>query len=136
MIWNRLKKTSEALLASSLQGRVEYHLTRYGRGVSELMTRGWITLDGREIISCSTIKQVRESHNITGLWYSRDTNTRDELHRQGIFTRQEYLAAITECVDNPINVVLQSTNPLARAIALLDRRLGMRKLRQMIFRER
>ena len=101
MTWTKLKKQIEALLAESLRGRVKYHLTSYGPGESESMTRGWITLDGREIISCSTIKQERDSYDLTGEWYSSDDTAQEELHRRGVFSRQEFLDALTQCINSP-----------------------------------
>jgi len=135
MIWTKLKKLSEDLLATSLQSRVEYHLTRYGSGVSAFMTRGWITFDGHEIVSCSTIKHIRKSYYLTGKWYSDEKSTLDELQRQGIFTRQEYVAALSEYIRSPVQSALQSVNPITRAIVLLNRRIGKRTLRQMTFPE-
>src|SRR5262245_32132877 len=111
MIWSKLKKRSEELLATSLNGRVKYHLTRYGHGVSAHMTRGWITFDGREILTCSTIKQVRESYQLAGEWYSDKKEVKDELHRQMIFTRDEYVGALEEYVQGTIDDLLQSENP-------------------------
>jgi hypothetical protein len=54
MIWTRLKKQAEALLAPSLRGRIKYYLTRYRSGVSIDDERGWINFDGRMILNCST----------------------------------------------------------------------------------
>ena len=57
----------------------------------------------------------------------------DDLHAQGIFTRDEFVEALEEHVRDPIRVVLRSVNPLARAIALCDRRIGKRSLGQLVF---
>jgi hypothetical protein len=123
---------NQELLAASLQGRMKFHLTRYGPGVSDLMTRGWITFDGLEVVSCSTIKQVRESYRTTGTWYSNEKGALDDLHAQGIFTRDEFVEALEEHVRDPISVVLKSANPLARAIALCERRIGKRTLGKLV----
>lgn len=133
MKWSKLKKLSEELLATSLKGRVKYHLTRYGPGISQHMTRGWVTFNGREILACSTITHVLESYRMTGNWYSDDKSALDELHRQGIFTRDEYVEALEECVQGAVENLVQSENPLTRAIVLFDRRVGKRRLRQVVF---
>jgi hypothetical protein len=44
MIWSKLKKSLEALLAD-VKKHLQLHLTRYGPGVSSLMNRAWITWD-------------------------------------------------------------------------------------------
>ena len=85
MIWTKLKKTSEALLADSLKGRIEYHITRYGPGVSYFMARGWVTFDKNEIVNFSTVKRYRDSCNLSGEWFSADKQVADTLDAQGRF---------------------------------------------------
>ena len=49
-----------------------------------------------------------------------------------MFTREEYVDALEEYVQGTIEDLLQSVNPITRAIALLDRRVGKRRLRQIV----
>jgi hypothetical protein len=135
MVWTKLKKTAEALLAEPLNGRIEYHLANYGRGVSYFMSRGWITLDGREIANFSTIKRVRESYKMADEWYSTDPQTLEVLDKNGIFTRDDMVNALKNIIGSPIEEALQSTNPIIKAIAMLDRRLGKRRLKALSFGE-
>jgi hypothetical protein len=135
MVWTKLKKTAEALLAEPLKGRIEYHLANYGRGVSYFMSRGWITLDGREIANFSTIKRVRESYKMTDEWYSTDPQTLEVLDKNGIFTRDYMVNALKNIIGSPIEEALQSTNPIIKAFAMLDRRLGKRRLKVLSFGE-
>ncbi len=133
MIWTKLTKLSEDLLSPALQGRVAYHLARYGPGRSYHMRRGWITLDGEEILSCSTIEQVRATHALTGDWHAHEPAIADELHQQGLYTRDEFLEALEMCVSQPIDTQWHATQPLVRALALFDRRAGKRRLRRVMF---
>ena len=128
MIWTKLKKTAEALLADTLKGRIEYHLTRYGKGVSYFMSRGWITLDKKEIANFSTIKRIRESYELTGEWYSDEQQTIDILDRRGIFTRDDFVDALEKYIGMQVEDAIQSSNPIIRAIAMFDRRLGKRRI--------
>jgi hypothetical protein len=131
MVWTRLKKLSEGLLAPTLRGRAAYHLARYGPGLSGNMVRGWVTLDGHEILSCSTIVQVRSGHALAGTWHSQDPAVAEALHRQGIFTRDEFVEALEMCVAEPVEALLQARQPLVRALAQFDRRVGKRRLREL-----
>jgi hypothetical protein len=136
MIWSKLKKTTESLLADSLRGRIKYHLTRYGPGESYIMNRGWITFDKREIISFSTIKRDREEYKLTGKWWSDDPEALERLLKANLFTRQEYVAALEDYVNLKIEDALQSSDLLVRAFAMFDRRLGKRTLRNMVLGEK
>lgn len=135
MIWSKLKKTAEALLAEPLKGRVAYHLTRYGPGVSHMMTRGWVTFDQDEILNCATSKWIRENHQLTGEWYSHDPQAIERLEEQGIFTRQDFVAALETYVVIKVEAALQSEDPLIRAFAMFDRRVGKRTLQEISFRD-
>ncbi len=128
MIWSKLKKVVQGLLADSLQRRMEYHLTRYGPGVSYFMARGWITLDGQEIYNFSTIKQIRQYHDETGNWWPEKENL-EKLHNDSIFSRDDYVDSLEEYVLLDINDALSSSNPLVRAFAMFDRRVGKRRLK-------
>lgn len=92
------------------------------------MNRGWITFDQKEIFSCSTIKSAVELHQSTGVWYSHDVQVINSLHRQGVFTLNDFDEALDAVVLLKIEDVLASGNPLSRALAMFDRRLGKRKL--------
>lgn len=126
MIWSKLKKTVERLLADSLQGWVEFHITRYGPGVSYMMNRGWVTFDKQEILSSSTIKWIREHFKLTGKWVSHDPQIAEQLRREQVYTRDEFLEALGDYVQCSIDDALTSSNPFLRAFAMLDRRVGKR----------
>lgn len=134
MIWTKLKKTTEAFIADRLKGRIEYHLARYGKGVSYFMRRGWITFDKKEIAAFSTIKRVRESYALTGQWYSTDPQAIAHLDKEGIFTRDDFVNALEEYAGLQVEDAIKSPNPIIRAIAMFDRRLGKRRLSALSLR--
>jgi hypothetical protein len=131
MIWTRLKKTAESLVADSLQGRIQYHLARYGPGVSYVMRRGWIAFDGHQIGNFSTIKRIRERFARTGNWYSEDEPVKARLDEEGFFTRDDFVNSLEEYVGLQLEDAVRSTNPIIRAVAMFDRRLGKRRLTSM-----
>lgn len=135
MIWTKLKKIAEALIADTLQGRVEYHLARYGkRGVSSFMRRGWITLDKDEIANFSTVKRVRKVFDLTGKWYSDNARALAYLDEEGIFTRDDFVNGLEEYVGLQVEDAISSSKPIIRAVAMFDRRLGKRRLMTMSLR--
>jgi hypothetical protein len=132
MIWSKTKKAVEGLLAESLQGRVKYYMTRYGPGFNLLQNRAWITLDGQEVMSCSTMGWIRENYNMTGeLRWDADKQTEGELTRKGYFFVQTFVASLADYLDMSIEEAIQSTDVIVRAVAMFDRRLGKRRLQAM-----
>ncbi len=128
MVWTKLKKVAESFLAESLQGRVRYHLARYGPGVSFFMRRGWITFDHHQIGNFSTIKRIRERAARTGDWYSEEESVKAKLDEEGLFTRDDFVESLEEYIGMQIEDAIRSSNPIIRAIAMFDRRLGKRRL--------
>lgn len=136
MIWSKTKKLIEGLMADALQKRVRFNITRYGPGVSYLQNRAWITFDGKEILSCSTMGWIRENYKITGkLAWDTDERTEEELTKRGFFFRQTFVAALEEYLELPIENAIQSSNVIIRSISMFDRRLGKRRLQSMHFGE-
>ncbi len=133
MKWSKLKKSAEGLLADSLKGRVKYHLTRYGPGVSYIMARGWITFDKKQIVNCSTVESIQEHYKLTGQYFSDDKEALEQLHEQGVFTRDDFVEALEEYLELKMEDALNSATALIRAITMFDRRLGKRRLGAMSF---
>ncbi len=152
MKWSKSKKAIESLLADSVKDHVQYHMTRYGRhggGFSDLMTRAWVTWDGMEIANMSTIKwlhehdalvqQIREINHVINFrepdqsegYYRAYNEARDILRKQGMISRWTFEKAIDEFLAASIEDALISDNPVVRAFALFDRRLGKRRLAKL-----
>ena len=131
MKWSKLKKSIEDKFADSLGGRVNLYATRYTSG-SYYMVRGWITIDGEEIANFST----PDNNNKYG-WNTPDINERipaDERTEgaaieKGEFSRWEFMDACREYLNISIEDAMVSENPIIRSFAMLDKRLGKRRLK-------
>jgi hypothetical protein len=104
MRWSQLKTNLESLRAPILGKRVGLHQARY-RYTLEEVGRIWLTIDGREIASFDTSSSEYD-----------DYRALEDLKR--------YLAL-------PIDDALRSSGPLLRALAVIDRRVGKRRLRSL-----
>ena len=144
MIWSKLKKSIEALLADSVKEHLQLHLTRYGPGVSSLMNRAWVTWDGEEISTFSTIQWLR-ARNLLATEIAEEGEQRgvsdvlrrdkDPLEQRGVYSRDDFYDAAVEYIGLSIEDALQSPNPVIRALSMFDRRLGKRRLLTMHFKE-
>lgn len=146
MKWSKLKKTAESLLADSLKDRIRYHVTKYGSGSTQIMSRGWITLDGNELANFSNVEWyenclslVRQIESVnTGVEGNKAHPASDYeakwakaealLDKQGAFSKDQFYLSLDEYIQLPIAAALESPNTIIRAIAMLDRRCGKRRL--------
>ncbi len=146
--WSDKRKRLEDMLCESLKRRVDYHVTFYTRTHNE-GGRGWITLDGDEIFSTDEYgywrrykeafpyleaargpapKDYHERHR----WYVQVLDEFDlGLARQQIYWTSGMWGAILEYLRLDIDSALSAVDPLTRAIAFFDRRVGTRRLRQL-----
>ncbi len=107
MSWSRLKAKIEERFAPSLHSRVSVHMTSYRDAVSE-GGRGWFLIDGTEV-ALAKIQPYGES---------RAPGQHDQwsLHN-----------GLSSYLDLTIDQALVSSDPLHRALAMIDRRLGRRR---------
>ena len=145
MIWSKLRKAVENLLADSVREHVQVHLTRYGTGDTHIMTRAWVTWDKEEIATFSAIKYYNEQTRIASLMseeseihiskrfaYLEHTEHAEVLiEQEGLFATEQFLAALETYVSLTIEDALYSDYVLIKAWSKFDRRLGKRRLREM-----
>jgi hypothetical protein len=140
MIWSKLKKSVEALLADAIKSHLQIYLTRYGQGVSYSMNRAWITWDEEEICTFSTIKWLRERNALAAQRLTMDASADGYASRQeavsslaqsGNYPVERFLGALETYVSFGIDEALQSDDELIRAWTMFDRRLGKRRLLAM-----
>lgn len=132
MAWSRLRKQWRHLLAPSVARRVDAHMTGY-RKAYERRGRAWLTVDGVTVASfCEFVfenawREEGRREGATG--WSVFTNTAHESVRaKGLLDKTDLLVAIGACVHGSADGLLASPDPLGRALAVLDRRIGKRRL--------
>jgi hypothetical protein len=114
MKWSKLKATVESRFADELRGRVRLHTTEYRHYSSQ--GRAWITIDGEEIINMPASID----------WQLMDKEEKDS--RLGL---RRLSRAVRVYPELSINEILNSEDSVVRAIGMLDRRLGKRRLAKL-----
>ena len=136
MQWSKLRSGVESCFADSVRGRARLFSTRY-RTTHDQDGRAWITLDGREIVNMphiwtwlrdrdermlqlpaaagGTSQEMREAADIA-------------LMNEGKFMQPYLGTAMHEYLSMSISEILAAGNPVIRAIGMLDRRFGRRRL--------
>jgi hypothetical protein len=134
-------------MVPELTRRVDFHLTRY-RGAHDQVGRAWITIDGEQVLDASFYVWMRaynaaveEAHRLypneepayltmqVGYkLYSRTERATQLLSERAIHETSHLYEAFRSYPSLSIADALASPNPLIRALAMLDRRLGQRTL--------
>ncbi len=148
MQWSKLKKQVESRFAPAVAGRVELRTTNY-RKVNDWEGRGWITLDKNEIYNFCTQKYlferwklskgIQEANRATDFLdpaqregYYRGLDAAEEiLDRQGVASQDSFEDALESYLNLTVEEALVSGDFIHRALAVLDRRLGKRRLRNL-----
>lgn len=148
MQWSQLKKRAEGFICASLQKELEFHSTRYQRA-HDHTGRCWVTVEKREIFQACTvtwegryyglaaqIRQMNQCQSYTDPqqregYYRAYTDAETILHKQGIYAQHQFISALEEWTNISLEKALNSENALIRALALIDKRLGKRRLKQL-----
>ncbi len=147
MQWSKLKKSIEYFFADSVKDRVELRSTRYHKS-HDHEGRGYIVVDSEEIVSfCSITAWQKERellYNLTEISGNADYRnpaqrdgycqaihqTMDIIHKQGFYTQYEFYNSLNEYLSTSIDEAVESNNLIIKSIAILDRRLGKRRIPQ------
>ncbi len=121
MRWSKLKQQVESMFADDVRGRVELRTTRYSKAHDQF-GRSWITVDGQEIVNMS-------NYLPSGSTIADNDPTRFE---RGVFAGYDLSQAMRLFITLSIDDALASDNPLIRALAVLDRRVGKRRLTRLV----
>lgn len=112
MQWSQAQKRFELLLAPCLQNRIKVHITEYRNTSGFDIGRGWLTLDGNEIVSV-----------MIPSFYSNNFTFRTDTLNFG--------EAIVEYVNLNIQEIEKSQDELINGFMFLDRRIGKRFIRNI-----
>lgn len=151
MQWSKAKARAEALFAPRVAERVALRVTGY-RAAHDEDGRGWITVDGKEAWSFCTLRFFVERNKLeTALRQMnqcgdfRDPGQRDAyfeageqaeaiLEQRGVVGREYFRRAVEQYPELTVEQALASDNLIHRTLAVLDRRLGKRRLVGLDFR--
>jgi len=129
MRWSQLRKQIEDLFADSVRDRVQIGATTYGKRREE--GRGWIVIDGQEILSMTWTYAEPWHYPGTEDGCRRFVEATREAQAANVFSYGQWLDALSSYLSLPIDEILQSEDPLIRAVGMLDARLGKRRLRKI-----
>lgn len=135
--WSNIRhKLENDYLAESLRGHIQYFVTSYSKSPDH-EGRASIRLDGKEILSGNYYNQ----------WFKTDRFPHDEKYERrmsqehpfmddvamdlGLFDQRSFYEAFALFDNQSIEQSLQSENLLVRIFAVLDRRVGKRRIKAL-----
>lgn len=129
------KKLEEDYLCPALRGRVRYFATTYRESHDREAGRAAILVDGTEVLKgdcftyfCALSQRVRELDEQGLGWREVSRQAKQSVLEDGLFDPRDFYAAFQEFDNQSIEASLSSEHPIVRIFALLDRRLGKRRL--------
>jgi hypothetical protein len=126
--WSKLRSLIREGFAQSIRGRIDIHSTRYGNCSCG---HAWVTLDGDVIANFCTlahyIAQGMESASA-----KVGTTPAHQFAEFGELSRQDAYEACWEFVHTlSIDAALADPDPLVQTLAVLDARVGKRRLARL-----
>jgi hypothetical protein len=141
MVWSKLKKNIENNFSESLGDRVNLYTTTYSSNydVQDLYNRGWITVDGIEVVNFSTPEAFfmyrRDLNATTPTNYPANTVTKEHVNRtqkrlteKGEFSKYDLTYCCSAFLSMSIEEAMEHESPIIQMLAVLDKRLGKRRL--------
>ncbi|MEM8782011.1 MAG: hypothetical protein AAGE65_04055 [Planctomycetota bacterium] len=144
MQWSKVKSRWKELLAESVADRVDLHLSQYRRA-HDGEGDAWFTFDRSEVLRFTNVDIVdwRESqqrdallkmgkhleYGINEIGKSSHVTSTSDLPRDWQFSQSDLLRALFFWINKPLEKSLACEHPLPRALAMLDRRVGKRRLK-------
>ena len=136
LAWSKLKAHYESQLADSVKGRVAIRSTSWRPHKSP--GRACIEFDGETVLDMCCFRQNNElwrrySPRLGDEVYSEELSreVRKEIADEGIFSRYDFGDVLHLYMSLGMDDILAHSFPLVRALGMLDKRLGKRRLRTL-----
>jgi hypothetical protein len=143
MQWSKLKSSVEARFAQALGRRVSLHQARY-RYTREEVGRVWLMVDGRDAASFATgtawpkvraeadrLMDERQAWGSPAAYTEAAAEAEAAVRAAGVYDDANALAELEAFLSLSVEDALRAASPLLRALAVLDARVGKRRLRAL-----
>jgi hypothetical protein len=127
MKWNQIKKRIETMLAASVRERLTFGVTSY-RKCHDQLGRGWITIDGQEILNMPSLDFDIEVYRRRRAGPAPYEEAEKEVRSLNLFAQWDLHRSLCEYLGLSMDEILVSANPIIRATGMLDSRMGKRRL--------
>ena len=137
MQWSKLKARVRSLICPELREVIDFHVTSY-RKAHSWISESWITVNGKRVFDCGSRTYARESafewlRTVGSLNHDEEPplDLKEVLKRREIHEPQYMGDGLRAYLELPIDDALASENPFIKAFAMIDRRVGKRRLSKL-----
>lgn len=129
MQWSKLKSLVRDRICPELRKRIDFHLTSY-RNSHDGADKVWITIDGRRVAEFKhyDLERAESEAYSEGLTPSEVAKS---LRDNGVFGPRDFGTSMREYLDLNAADALASSDPIVKAFAIVDRRVGRRSLAKL-----
>jgi hypothetical protein len=125
MRWSEVRSRVRAEFADEIRDRVDIHFTRHHE--RSRCGRGWITIDGKEIAGfCDWAFYYPSSDH--------KPTRKETLAAYGELRGWDFKVACWSLLHEGMEVALASDNPMNQALAVLHRKFGKRRLKELLLK--
>ncbi|ABR34777.1 SF0329 family protein [Clostridium beijerinckii] len=136
--WSGIKGRLEESLCDPLKNRITYFLTRYHK-VHDAYGRAAIRLEGKELVCFSWIEMYRQEYavsqitrnNLASSYKEAEDTLKSDWDKNCTYYDMDFLEAVQKFFHLSIQDALESDNYIIKVLAVLDRRVGKRTLKQI-----
>jgi hypothetical protein len=138
MKWSKLKKEIELRLADKLKGRLSFFTTTYA---NSSLGRSWVTFDKTQIANFETVLSYANYNAYYNILTDTGCRTHDKIEdnkrtpnlpmERGEFSQFDFMTACWDYLQLNIEEALENENPIIKSIAMVDKRLGKRRLAEI-----
>lgn len=138
MRWTKLKhKYKTEFLHESVRDRVDFHFDVYRKTHDQDGQVLRVSIDGETVFKGNKLLYMLREHECSRQikreapelsWREASVLADQRLAKEAIHSRYHLTEAMREIMILPIEAALQHEDPIIRAFALLDKRVGRRKL--------
>lgn len=144
--WSKVKKQLKAFTCDTLKNRVDFQVINY-RKAHDQLGRAVITVDKKEMLSMCTIlaeratferdweiterEQIPYDCDDRELTLQINMQAHEEVKAEGILAQYDFFDALEVYFNAPIEDSLASEDIIVKIFALLDRRVGKRRLEKL-----
>jgi len=135
MQWSKLRSHLHEFVAPSVLKRIDFHLIRY-RKLGDATNEFIVTIDGAKVFSASYSRHIIATYvkeRTTRLVSHGDGPEPNEfeksLMRREIHAPRDITSSIRTYFDLDPRIALSSSDPILKAFAMIDKRIGKRTLK-------
>ena len=130
MRWSKVKQLAEANFSPDLGGRVKLNLTRI-RATHDAEQRGTINVDGEVWLNACFFNHAIEFFKQNKNSWNYNPGLDSQLDQQGLIPGWEFPREVFDYLNVSVDDALSSGKTVKTILAVLDRRVGKRRFREI-----